>query len=59
MAEVRKALLDALASQKGVSLASPAFDLHAYKEQQYDRLAESVREHLDLDLLYRILEEGI
>ena len=57
--DCRKVLLDALASQKGVSLTTPAFDLYAYKERQYDRLAEGVREHLNMDLLYRILEEGI
>ena len=32
---------------------------HAYKETQYDKLAETVREALDMDLIYRILEEGV
>lgn len=35
------------------------FDIHAYKETQYDKLAETVRETLDMDLIYRILEEGV
>ncbi len=35
------------------------FDIHAYKETQYDKLAETVREALDMDLIYRILEEGV
>ena len=32
-----------------------AFDYAAYKEQQYDRLADHVRRHLDMERLYQIL----
>ena len=31
------------------------FDYAAFKEEQYDRLAEHVREHLDMKRLYAIL----
>ena len=55
----REAILGALAAKKGVSLEAPAFDFAAYRETQYDLLASSVREHLDMKLIYRILEEGI
>ena len=34
---------------------SAPFDYHAYKEQQYDRLADHVRRHLDMPRLYQIL----
>ncbi|MGB8451800.1 MAG: cobyric acid synthase [Anaerocolumna sp.] len=34
-------------------------DLKTYKERQYDNLAETVRNNLDMDFIYRILEEGI
>ena len=32
-----------------------SFDYHAFKEQQYDLLADHVRKHLNMDLLYQIL----
>ena len=35
------------------------FDAHAYRESQYDKLAEAVRGALDMDMIYRILEEGV
>jgi adenosylcobyric acid synthase len=58
-AECREAVLSALCERKGVSLQKPSFDLKAYKEAQYDLLANGVRAHLDMELIYRILEEGI
>ena len=30
-----------------------------YKEKQYDLLADAVRENLDMDMIYSILENGI
>ena len=53
-AEVSGRLMQALL-QKAV----PAIDRSAYKEQQFDRLAEGVRKSLDIDKIYRILEEGV
>lgn len=55
----RSAVLGALAARKGISITGEAFDLKAYKEQQYDLLAKGVRENLDLALIYRILEAGM
>ena len=34
------------------------FDYSAYKEQQYDLLADAVRKNLDMDMIYRIVKEG-
>ena len=34
-----------------------SFDYHAFKEQQYDLLADHVRHYVDIPLLYKILEE--
>ena len=31
------------------------FDYTAFKEEQYDRLADHVRRHVDMDAIYRIL----
>lgn len=58
-APCREALLCALCTKKGVSCDVDHFDLKAYKESQYDLLASAVREHLDMELIYRILEEGL
>ena len=46
----------ALAKKKGVTLTGEALDTHAYKEQQYDKLADSVRKSLDMEQIYRIME---
>lgn len=50
-------LVRALARKKGVTLDGAACDPVQYKEMQYDKLAAIVRESLDLDAIYRILEE--
>ena len=55
----RQAVLVALAAQKGVSLTADVPDRRAYKESQYDLLAKAVRENLDMQRIYRILEEGV
>ena len=46
----------ALAKKKGVTLTGEALDTRAYKEQQYDKLADSVRKSLDMERIYRIME---
>jgi len=33
--------------------------MRAYKEEQYDKLAQTVRDNMDMELIYRILEEGV
>ena len=34
-------------------------DYAAYKERQYDRLAEILRENVDMKRIYEIMEEGV
>ena len=49
-----------LAERKGREIAPPspaALDRDAYKEAQYDALAALVRENIDLQAIYRIMEE--
>lgn len=58
-ASCREAVLGSLAAVKGISLTTPSFELSEYKEQQYDLLAQSIRDHLDLELVHRVLEEGL
>ncbi len=58
--EAARAILGLLCRRKGISgEAVHAFDLSAYKERQYDLLADAVRQNLDLEAVYRILEEGL
>ena len=35
-----------------------SFDYHSFKERQYDLLAAHVRQHVNLDLLYQILQKN-
>lgn len=37
--------------------SNESFDYHAFKEQQYNLLADHVRQHLNMDLLYKILQD--
>ena len=36
---------------------SKPFDIHAYKEQQYNLLADHVRKHIDMEKVYKILTD--
>lgn len=54
--QVIERLVRALAEKKGVTLDAEAFDMQRYKEAQYDKLADTVRQSLDMQQIYRILE---
>lgn len=57
---IAEAIARALYEARGLEFSEEnTFDIHAYKESQYDKLAETVRKALDMDLIYRILEEGV
>ncbi|MCI8551094.1 MAG: cobyric acid synthase [Lachnospiraceae bacterium] len=58
--ETLRALLEILCGRKGLSTeAVRTFDMAAYKERQYDLLADAIRRNMDMEAVYRILEEGI
>ena len=58
--EVANTILKALCTKKGVSFESlGTFDARAYKERQYDLLADAVRAGLDMPLIYRILNREV
>ncbi|MGI5958940.1 MAG: cobyric acid synthase [Massiliimalia sp.] len=58
--ESAKALITALMEHKGLDASAvSAFDRKAYKEHQYDLLADGVRQNMDMEAVYRILEKGI
>ncbi len=59
--QVRAGIIGSLCRKKGISLdiAAGSFDYGAYKQRQYDALAAAVRESLDMELIYQILDKGI
>ena len=58
--ECAGALARSLFAMKGLDADNvQVVDMKAYKEEQYDKLAQVVRENMDMDLVYRILEEGV
>ncbi len=55
-AEVVRRLVAALARRRGLALETDAaVDYATLKEREYDRLAATVREHLDMTLIYDVL----
>ncbi len=58
--EIAKAVITALLKKKGIATENvTAFDMTAYKQQQYDILAAAMRQALDMDYIYKVLEEGV
>ncbi|WIV21407.1 cobyric acid synthase [Paenibacillus polygoni] len=53
--EFRRAWLDGLRLEKGLSPIGETFQAAVYKTQEFDRVAEIVRNHLDLDQIYEII----
>ena len=56
----RCSIRDFLAERKGVRPETyengETFSMAKYKEEQYDKMAKIIRENLDMDMIYRILE---
>ena len=64
---IARRIVEILAEHKGLTLknasdnstlSAPETDNQAYKETQYDLLAETLRRHLDMKRIYEILEES-
>ncbi len=49
-------LIKALAEKKGITLEEKPLDYQALKEAEYDKLAEMVRTHLDMEFIYGLLQ---
>lgn len=57
---VAGALVRTLAERKGVDPAQLGkVSGEAHKQRQYDLLAETIRTHMDMDAVYRIVKEGV
>ncbi len=61
--EVTKTIITAIAEQKGInSVNINVLDIKDYKEKQFDILADTIRNNIDMNMIYKILElskEGI
>ena len=58
--QMAQGLIEALCLRKGLDPEKiAAVDFAQHKEEQYNLLAQGVRESLDMDAIYRILKEGI
>lgn len=57
--QVSGAVVRALYQAKGQEYTGASIDLAAYKQTQYDLLADGVRAALDMKQIYKILEQGI
>lgn len=53
--QCRQALTDALYALKGIDAPQSSFDFAAYKQSQFDILADAIREHLDVEFIYQML----
>lgn len=51
--------VNCLRVRKGLLPSSSASDWYEYKQAQYDKLADALRDSLDMEELYRILEQGM
>jgi adenosylcobyric acid synthase len=56
--EVAKALVIGLCKAKGIDYdAVKAVDIKTYKDSQYDKLAQTMRENLDMQMIYDIIDK--
>ncbi|MBR6069527.1 MAG: cobyric acid synthase [Ruminococcus sp.] len=58
-AEVAGRLVRELYKRKGMTYTGETVDRREYREKQLDLLADAVRKSLDMELIYRIIEEGV
>ena len=57
---VAQAIVQIIGEKKGLDVSQmTGMDFAAFKETQYDILAEELRKHLDMKKIYEILDEGI
>ena len=57
---ISNVIVKALLREKGLSDDSiKSYDIAAFKQEQYDILADVVRKSLDMDAIYKIIEDGV
>ena len=57
--DTASAIVEALAVRKGITVENGVFeDYRSFKEKQYDKLADTLREYLNMEEIYGILREA-
>jgi len=57
--EIAEAVIKTLADKKGVAAGDETLlDYASFKEKEYDKMADILREHLDMDKIYGMLKEA-
>ena len=57
---VAEKIVEAIGREKGIDTEQmTGVDYQAFKESQYELLADSLRKHLDMEKIYQILEQGV
>ena len=57
--DIATAIVDALARRKGIKLENGIYeDYQKFKEKQYDKLADTLREYINMEEIYGILREA-
>ena len=55
-----RGMLQVLGEKKGINVSDmTGMDFAAFKETQYDILADALRKHLDMEKIYEILNAGV
>ncbi len=58
--EVVRAVLEMIGKKKGIDVSEmKGVDFAEFKETQYDILAAELRNHLDMERIYQIMDEGV
>lgn len=57
--EVSGRLVQGLYERKGLTFVGESVDRREYRNSQLDLLADEVRKNIDMELVYRIIEEGV
>lgn len=52
------AVIDYILAPYATKLSDKPFDFRAFKEEQYNKLADHVRKHVDMDLVYQIMSSA-
>ena len=57
--QIAEAVIKTLADKKGVTAGDEILlDYASFKEKEYDKMADILREHLDMDKIYGMLKEA-
>lgn len=59
-ADISGGIVEAIAKKRGISISlGSLMDYSAIKEREFDRLADTMREYMDMDYIYGILQEAV